>query len=218
VKEENMRMKTFQLGALGTNCYLVWDEETKDAFIVDPADYTAEVESAIKEEGLRLKYVVLTHGHGDHIGGVRGVQKAFPEAQLAVGKDELTVLGDPALNYSEYTNGRIETFVPDLMLSDGDEIMVGGLALKIIETPGHTIGGISIFIEADGGGTLFSGDTLFLTSIGRTDLPTGDFAVLERSIQQKLYTLPDETEVYPGHMGPTTIGYEKRYNGIVRAI
>jgi glyoxylase-like metal-dependent hydrolase (beta-lactamase superfamily II) len=148
---------------------------------------------------------------------VRGVLDAFPEAKLATGKDELTVLGDPALNYSEYTNGRMETLDPDVLLSDGDELAVGGLALKTIATPGHTIGGISVLVEADGGGTLFSGDTLFRSSIGRTDLPTGDFAVLERSIQQKLYTLPDETEVYPGHMEPTTIGYEKRYNGIVRA-
>jgi glyoxylase-like metal-dependent hydrolase (beta-lactamase superfamily II) len=205
-----MHIKTFELGTLGTNCYLVWDG--KEAFLVDPADFTDELRSVIEGEGLSVKYVILTHGHGDHVGGVKAVLAAYPEAKLAAGKDETPILGDPGYNFTEYITGRVETFRPDLLLSDGDELSVGGMKLKIIGTPGHTIGGISILVP----GAVFSGDTLFRASIGRTDLPTGDYDTLERSIREKLYTLPDETEVYPGHMEPTTIGYEKRYNVCVR--
>jgi glyoxylase-like metal-dependent hydrolase (beta-lactamase superfamily II) len=205
-----MQIRTFELGQLGTNCYIVWDEE--EAFIVDPADFTDEMRSLIAEEGLSVKYVILTHGHGDHVGGVSALLAAYPGALLAAGKDETPVLDDAGYNFTEYITGRAETFRPDLLLSDGDELTVGQVTLKVIATPGHTIGGISLLVP----GAVFSGDTLFRASIGRTDLPTGDFDELERSIREKLYTLPDETEVYPGHMGPTAIGYEKRYNSCVR--
>jgi glyoxylase-like metal-dependent hydrolase (beta-lactamase superfamily II) len=207
-----MQIKTFELGSLGTNCYLVWDEDSKAAFIVDPADFTDEVRASISDEGLRLEYVILTHGHGDHVGGVNAILAAYPDAKLAAGRDETPILGDPGYNFTEYITGRIETFSPDILLSEGDELTVGAMTLKIIATPGHTIGGISILVP----GAVFVGDTLFRASVGRTDLPTGDFNALERTIQEKLYTLPDDTEVYPGHMETTTIGYEKRYNGFVR--
>jgi glyoxylase-like metal-dependent hydrolase (beta-lactamase superfamily II) len=209
-----MQIRTFKLGALDTNCYLVWDDadDTKEAFIVDPADFTDEVRAVIEDEGLSLKYVILTHGHGDHVGGVNAVLAAFPGAKLAAGKDEAPILGDPSYNFTEYITGRVETFRPDVLLSDGDELTVGSIPVKVIATPGHTIGGISLLVP----GAVFAGDTLFRASIGRTDLPTGDYATLERSIRERLYTLPDDTDVYPGHMGPTTIGYEKRYNMCVR--
>ncbi|MDR2163840.1 MAG: MBL fold metallo-hydrolase [Clostridiales Family XIII bacterium] len=207
-----MQIRTFELGALGTNCYLAWDEVSKEAFIVDPAVFAEEVRFAIASEGLSLKYVILTHGHGDHLGGVSAILDAYPGSMLAAGKDEAPILGNPSYNFAEYITGSIETFIPDILLSDGDELSVGGVTLKIIATPGHTVGGISILAP----GVLFSGDTLFRESIGRTDLPTGDYGTLERSIKEKLYTLPDDIEVYPGHMQPTTIGYEKRYNVCVR--
>jgi glyoxylase-like metal-dependent hydrolase (beta-lactamase superfamily II) len=205
-----MQIRTFELGQLGTNCYVVWDEG--EAFIVDPADFTEGMRALIADEGLSVKYVILTHGHGDHVGGVSAILAAYPGAKLAAGKDETPILGDAGANFTEYITGRVETFLPDLLLSDGDELTVGRITVKIIATPGHTIGGISLLIP----GAVFSGDTLFRASVGRTDLPTGDYDELERSISEKLYTLPDETEVYPGHMGPTTIGYEKRYNICVR--
>ncbi|MDR1293159.1 MAG: MBL fold metallo-hydrolase [Clostridiales Family XIII bacterium] len=208
-----MRIKTFELGSLGTNCYLVWDEGSKEAFIVDPADFTDGMRAVISDEGLLLRYVILTHGHGDHVGGVSAMLAAYPGAELAAGRDEAPILGDPGYNFTEYITGRIETFKPDVLLSDGDELTVGNMTLRVMATPGHTIGGISVLVP----GAVFSGDTLFRASIGRTDLPTGDFGALERSIREKLYTLPDDTEVYPGHMETTTIGYEKRYNGFVRA-
>jgi glyoxylase-like metal-dependent hydrolase (beta-lactamase superfamily II) len=207
-----MQIRTFELGSLGTNCYTVWDEDSKEAFIVDPADFTDAMRAVISDEGLLLKYVILTHAHGDHVGGVSAILAAYPGAELAAGRDEAPILGDPVYNFTEYITGRAETFSPDVLLSDGDELTVGNMTLRIIATPGHTIGGISILVP----GAVFVGDTLFRASIGRTDLPTGDFGALERTIREKLYTLSDETEVYPGHMETTTIGYEKRYNGFVR--
>jgi glyoxylase-like metal-dependent hydrolase (beta-lactamase superfamily II) len=225
-----MRIKSFELGSLGTNCYIVWDEDSKEAFIVDPADFTEAVRAVISDEDLRLKYVILTHGHGDHVGGVSAILAAYPGAKLAAGRDEAPILGDPGYNFIEYITGRIETFSPDVLLADGDELTVGNMTLRVLSTPGHTIGGISILVpggtgeaggtgesgEAGAPGAVFSGDTLFRASIGRTDLPTGDIDTLERSIREKLYTLPDDTEVYPGHMESTTIGYEKRDNGFGR--
>jgi glyoxylase-like metal-dependent hydrolase (beta-lactamase superfamily II) len=208
-----MQIRTFQLGSLGTNCYLVWDDATKEAFLVDPADFTNAVRAAISEENLTLKYVILTHGHGDHVGGVRAALAEYPDARLAAGREERQILEDPASSYTEYINGRAETFTPDVLLSDGDELQVGMLTLHILATPGHTVGGISILVED----AVFVGDTLFRESIGRTDLPTGDFRTLKKSIQEKLYALPDDTRAYPGHMEPTTIGHEKQYNGFVRA-
>ncbi|MDR1495803.1 MAG: MBL fold metallo-hydrolase [Clostridiales Family XIII bacterium] len=208
-----MQIRTFELGSLGTNCYLVWDDtdDAKEAFIVDPADFTDQVRSVVADEGLSLKYIILTHGHGDHVGGVNAILSAYPGVTLAAGKDEVSILADSSYNFTSYLSGRAETFQPDILLSDGDELTVGAIPLRVIATPGHTIGGISILIP----GAVFSGDTLFRTSIGRTDLPTGDYDTLERSIRERLYTLPDDTDVYPGHMGPTTIGYEKRYNVFV---
>jgi glyoxylase-like metal-dependent hydrolase (beta-lactamase superfamily II) len=192
---------------------VAWDEASKEAFMIDAADFSGAVGTLITDENLILKYLILTHGHGDHVGGVHRLLEAYPDAQLAAGRDEMPVLDDPANNFTEYINGRNETFEPDLLLSDGDELKVGALTLKVIETPGHTIGGISILVA----GAVFVGDTLFRDSIGRTDLPTGDLKTLEKSIKTKLYALPDDTVVYPGHMAPTTIGHEKEYNPFVRA-
>jgi glyoxylase-like metal-dependent hydrolase (beta-lactamase superfamily II) len=206
-----MIIKAIQLGAIGTNSYLVWDEKGGEAFIIDPADYTAEIANTIKEEQLRLKYIILTHGHGDHIGGVTMLTREYPGVKLAAGRNEATLLADANLNYSGEISGNRLSLKPDIYLSDGDEMKVGGMTLTVIETPGHTEGGISILT----GKTLFSGDTLFRSSIGRTDLPLGDYDALIKSIREKLFVLPDDITVYPGHMGETTIGFEKAHNPFV---
>jgi glyoxylase-like metal-dependent hydrolase (beta-lactamase superfamily II) len=206
-----MIIKTIQVGFIGTNCYLVWEKSSGEAFIIDPADYNAEIANTIKNEELRLKYIVLTHGHGDHIGGVPALMREYPDVKLAAGRNETALLADAKLNFSGEISGNPITLRPDICLSEGDELKVGDMTLTVIETPGHTEGGISILV----GKTLFSGDTLFRSSIGRTDLPLGNYETLLESIREKLFTLPDDIAVYPGHMGETTIGFEKGHNPFV---
>jgi glyoxylase-like metal-dependent hydrolase (beta-lactamase superfamily II) len=208
-----MKIEMIPIGSIGTNCYIAWDEKSKECFVVDPADDAPQVRAIIEREGLRVKYVVLTHGHGDHIGGVKGLLSEFPDAKLAAGAKELSLLGNASINYTPEILGRSVELEPDIKLSEGDELTVGSEILRVIETPGHTPGGISIL--TDDGKALFSGDTLFRASIGRTDLPGGDYAVLIQTIREKLFVLPDDVKVYPGHMEDTTIGLEKEYNPFV---
>ena len=208
-----MKMYTSIAGVVETNCYLVWDEESRDAFLIDPGAFEPGVMEKIRNESLSLEYILLTHGHGDHIGGLDAYLKKFPEVKLAAGKKEEPLLSDASLNFSEEIAGKAVTPKPDLFLKDGDEIMVGGLKIRTIETPGHTPGGISLYIESEK--ALFSGDTLFWQSIGRTDLPGGDMNQIVASIRNKLFNLPEDTKVYPGHMLPTEIGYEKKHNMFV---
>ena len=191
----------------GTNIYLAWDEEGKDAFLVDPGAPCEEAKELIDKEGLNLKYIILTHGHGDHTAGLDYFRELYPGAKLVAGKKEAKMLYNRDISMGQ---GGIKA---DIGVSDGDTLEVGGLVLKIIECPGHTAGGISILADD----VLFSGDTLFKASVGRTDLYGGDWDTLEDTIINKLYVLPDETRVLPGHMGETTIGFEKRYNQFVRA-
>jgi glyoxylase-like metal-dependent hydrolase (beta-lactamase superfamily II) len=200
-----------QVGRVGTNCYVVWDEDSKEAFVVDPAAAERKIMRIIDDEKLKPKYIVLTHGHGDHIGGVPMLQEAYPGIQLVAGRKDQELLTDAYLNFSGEILGYDLTLVPDRFLAEGDELEVGNMKLSVIETPGHTDGGICILV----GKTLFSGDTLFRLSIGRTDMPNGDYATLVNSIRQKLFVLPDDVTVYPGHMDRTSIGFEKAHNPFV---
>ena len=222
-----MRIKCYLLGG-GTNGYLVWDEESREAMFIDPGAFSQTIADDIRKEGLSLKYIVLTHGHGDHIGGVPQLSAAFPDAKLAAGADEAPLLADPGQNLSREICGEAVAPKTNLPLKDGDSLALGALAFRVLATPGHTPGGISLyadeidrelFDDEDDGytGTLFPGDTLFQGSIGRTDLPGGDFETLKNSVRAKYYTLPDGTIVLPGHMGGTTIGLEKAQNPFVRA-
>lgn len=187
-----------------TNCYLVYDDN-KDAFIVDPADKSDAMLKDIEKMGLKVRYLILTHGHGDHTGGIDFFKAAFPDVMLIANKKERNFLYDRKVSYGK---GGI---VADIWTSDGDEMTVGSMKLKFISTPGHTPGGQCILVDRK----LFSGDTLFHASIGRTDLWGGSFEDIEKSITEKLYKLPEDTAVYPGHMDATTIGYEMRYNPFV---
>jgi len=219
-----MKIRMFELGSVGTNCYLVWEEESREAMLIDPGAYEKEIDRMIAENELVLKYIALTHGHGDHICGVDEFQSRYPDAMLVAGAKEIALLKDPEQNLSEIIGGKRIILTPELTLMEGDELNLGYLSFRVIDTPGHTLGGICFYVrEWDEGllgqlysGTVFSGDTLFNTSIGRTDLPGGDYDVLKASIKEKLYTLPDDTMVLPGHMDATTIGYEKRNNMFVK--
>jgi glyoxylase-like metal-dependent hydrolase (beta-lactamase superfamily II) len=191
----------------GANSYLV-DDGAKSAFIVDAGEYSAPLALAVKNEGLRVLWLILTHGHGDHIGGAERYLREFEGCKLVAGEDEQSMLADPSKNYSSAITGRAISLAPQVLVKDGDELAAGKLTLKILATPGHSPGGICVLAED----ALFSGDTLFAGSIGRTDLFGGSMESLLSSVESKLFTLPDETRVYPGHMGDSMIGFEKRNN------
>ncbi len=204
-----IKIEKFVLGPVGTNCYIVRNEENKECFLVDPAACPPELAGHIKSEGLTVRAVVLTHGHFDHIMGLDGVTEAFSVPVYAY-KGEKALLEDAQMNSSATMLGQPYTFSEADYTDDGQEMEIAGFQVRVIHTPGHTAGGCCYYIPEEG--VLFSGDTLFHASVGRTDLPTGSMGQLVRSIREKLFILPDETKVYPGHMEETTIGYEKKYN------
>ena len=192
------------------NTYICADEESKEAFIVDPGGQSKHLDSFIQQKGYKIKYIVLTHGHGDHICGVPHY-KELTGAPIVAHKADQYLFGDARENLSSQFVGYPIVFSPDIEVNDGDVLTVGNMELKILHTPGHTPGGISILVD----NVLFSGDTLFADSIGRTDFNGGSFATLKNSIETKLYVLDDDTFVLPGHMGQTHIGHEKEYNMFV---
>ncbi|MGI6733149.1 MAG: MBL fold metallo-hydrolase [Anaerovoracaceae bacterium] len=206
-----MQIYRFVTGPLSVNTYLVVDEETNKGFIVDPGGEDADLLDHVENNNIEIEYIILTHGHGDHICGLESYRKAWPKALLIAHEKERDLLYDPRKNYSSMTCGRPLSITADHYVKDNELLKVGGLELKCLFTPGHTPGGMSVYVE----NSLFSGDTLFAGSIGRTDFPGSSFAELKRAIQEKLYTLPADTQVYPGHMGPTTIGMEKEHNPFV---
>ena len=202
-----MKIENFVLGPVGTNCYIVINEGTKECFLVDMAACPPELVSHIKNSGLTVKAVLLTHGHFDHIMGLDRFLEEFPAPVYACEKE---LLESPQLNSSSGMLGQPYTFHGAQYVKDGDLLDMAGMKIQVIQTPGHTIGGCCYYIADEQ--TLFSGDTLFRASIGRTDLPTGSMGALVRSVKEKILVLPDETRVYPGHMEETTVGYEKKYN------
>ncbi|MBN7772439.1 MBL fold metallo-hydrolase [Clostridium aminobutyricum] len=206
-----MQINCIPSGALGVNTYYVRDEITNKGFILDPGGFSPNMLNLIKQDDCTIQYIILTHGHGDHIGGVQQYMEAFPNAQLVACIHEKALLADPRLNMSRECGGAAVALEADLWVDDGETLQIGEMSLKFIHTPGHTEGGMCILID----NILFSGDTLFQQSIGRTDFPGGSFTAIKNSIHNKLFVLPDETTVYPGHMGSTNIGFEKRNNPFV---
>lgn len=206
-----MIIEKYLTGPLQVNTYVVLDEETKKGFIVDPGGFDKKIVDEISEKGFVIEYIILTHGHGDHIGGVGEFIHAFKGSKVVASEKEKTLLMDARLNFSRETCGRAIEINPDIAVTDGDTLNIGSLTLTFILTPGHTAGGMCIYLDK----FLFSGDTLFQQSIGRTDFPGGSFSEIKDSINNKLFVLPEDTQVFPGHMGLTTIGFEMRNNPFV---
>lgn len=205
-----MTVKKFITGPVQANTYLVYDE-TKDGFVVDPGAYNAQLNQMIEQEGINLKYIVLTHGHADHIGGVESVLKLCPDAKIIAHRLEEEMLTKPELNISVEIYGKPIVIKTDIFVDDMDSVKCGNMELVFMHTPGHSVGGMCILCD----GCIFSGDTLFRASIGRTDFEGGSFPQIVKSIKEKLFVFPDNTLVYPGHMSETMIGYEKEYNPFV---
>ena len=206
-----MEIKVFVEGPVDANNYLIIDEKSKEAVLIDCSSGRQEFINSIKNSGIKLKYILLTHGHFDHILGVDKFKEVFgTDAYIAkedIEQVELTPKFMPILAGIE----SVEIKSIHNYLKDGDIIKVGDIEIKAIATPGHTPGGMSYLI----GDKLFSGDTLFHRSIGRCDFPGGSLDTIIKSIKEKLFTLPDNTEVFPGHGEKTTIAYEKKYNEIL---
>lgn len=206
-----MNIERFVIGPIGTNCYIVINEETKECFVTDPAACPPELVSHIRSTGLKVQAVLLTHGHFDHIMGIDDFVRKFPVPVYAH-EAEKELLENAQLN-SSAMYGMGYTYSGAEYLKDGQVLTIAGFEIHVIYTPGHTAGSCCYYIPAEH--VLISGDTLFHASIGRTDLPTGSSSQLVRSVREKLMVLPEETKVYPGHMEETTIGYEKKYNPFV---
>ncbi|MEI8080696.1 MAG: MBL fold metallo-hydrolase [Actinomycetes bacterium] len=206
-----MQISRLVLGPLETNCWVVSDDAGGPAIVIDPAEDANRILAEVADRGVEA--VVLTHGHFDHLGAVSELL-ARTGAPLLVHHDDARSISTPSGTGGEAFGFDVTAPPPDRLLSDGDRVEAGALQLTVLHTPGHTPGGICLFAADDGSGTpqLFSGDTLFAGSVGRTDFPGGDGRALAVSIAGKLAPLPAETRVHPGHGPDTTIGRERRLN------
>jgi len=195
------------VGPLQVNCYILSDEKTKEAVVIDPGDDAEDILRLIREKGLAVKYIVNTHAHFDHVGANRQLKEATGAELLLHEKDAVVLTSSPK-QAALFNMKTTASPAADKYLQHGDAINAGEVSLKVLHTPGHTPGGISLAEQ----GMVFTGDSLFAGSIGRTDFPGGDMMTLLGAIRQNLLSLPDETRVFPGHGPDTTIGDERRDN------
>ncbi|KAA0215848.1 MAG: MBL fold metallo-hydrolase [Leptolyngbya sp. PLA3] len=205
-------IECFPLGDYQTNCYIVRSHAA--CWIADVGFEPRLLLERVQDLHLPVEVIVLTHCHFDHIAGLQEARSALPDVPIWVHQAEQRWLSDPMLNLSALVGLRITGPEPARTLNDGDTLTLAGQPWKVLHTPGHSPGGISLHHAASRQALV--GDTLFNGSIGRTDFPGSDFQTLSRSIRTKLYTLPDDTRVYPGHGPSTSIGHEKRTNPFVR--
>ena len=199
------------LGPVYTNCYIAKNKETGEALIIDPADSPSKIELKVNAMGARPVAVLLTHGHFDHIMGVEAVREKYQIPVYACRQEE-EMLREPSVNMTDQM-GKSCSIRPDVFLDDLQVFEAAGFSIQMIHTPGHTKGSCCYYLKEEG--VLFSGDTLFCGSVGRTDFPEGSASQIRNSLHRLLAALPDDTSVYPGHDTSTTIGYEKRYNPFV---
>ena len=208
---KNLKVEKITLGVCQTNFYYVYEEGKTEVIAFDPADKGELLYQKLTEKGFHVAAIFLTHGHFDHIWGVKELQKKS-DAKLYAYEGEKNLCENDSLNISRDA-GRPCTVTPDVLLKDGEQVKIAGMSFQVIATPGHTEGGCCYYFEEEK--LLISGDTLFQESVGRTDFPTGSMSTLVRSVREKLMVLPDDVTVYPGYGECTTIGHERKYNPFV---
>lgn len=207
-----MKLKIFSEPTMLQNLYLYYDEETKKGVVIDPGNGGDEALSFIEDTGVEVQMILLTHAHFDHMLAMEKMRDKTG-APVLIHKDDAPILRDSYLNRSANILPQPLEFTPDRLLEDGDSLSVGSAILRVFHTPGHTPGGVCYYDEQSQ--LVFTGDTLFYQSIGRSDFDYSDGSLLISSIQKKLFTLPDGVKVYPGHMKATSIGHERKYNPFV---
>jgi len=204
-----MIQKALAVGLLEVNCYLLGDEETKEAVVIDPGGNEEDILEALKYHGLQLKTIIDTHGHFDHVDANLPLKEATG-ALIAIHEADAAMLAKPSAEAMFFTGNRLRLSTADILLKEGDILTFGSYRLKVLHTPGHTPGGISLVME--GSPLVYVGDLLFQGSIGRTDFPGGSFDDLINAVRTKIFTLGDNYTVYPGHGPVTTVGQERQYN------
>jgi hydroxyacylglutathione hydrolase len=209
----SLRIEQLVTGELEANCYLVWDDEGTDAVVIDPGGDEEEIRAALLKHGLTPAAFLITHCHCDHIGALKELKEAFPNATVCVPEAEATWLQRPTLNLSYFFDASITGPDHDRTVADGDTLELAGLEVQAMNVPGHSPGSMVYMVSNGQKPHIFGGDILFANSIGRADLPGGaGEEALVANIREKLFTLPDETVVHPGHGPDTTIGKEKEDN------
>jgi len=213
-----MKIETLIVGPLDVGCYILANENN-EAVIIDPGGNADEIIKLIKGHKLQPRYLINTHGHGDHIGANKELKALFPEMKICIHEGDKEALTNPFKNLSALGGFQSKDYIlrsppADVTLKEGDRITLGKIRLEVLHTPGHTPGGICLLGRSadDKPDVLFSGDSLFQGSIGRTDFPGGNQQDLVKSLREKVLTLKEDTIVYPGHGPSTTIGYEKANN------
>ncbi len=209
-----MRMITHVVGPIATNCYIIADGKGAAA-VIDPGAEPEQIEQLLKSNNLDLQNIILTHGHFDHFGALKGLKERYPSVPVAIGAEDVPMLETAADNAAVLRYADPADYMGltcDIKLGDGDHIKVGDLDLTIYSTPGHSRGGVSIECED----ALFTGDTLFAGDVGRTDLEGGDYLAILRSVKQ-LAALEGDRRVYPGHGISTTLEHEREENGYIRS-
>jgi len=203
-----MFIKRLVVGPLEENCFIVVDEKTKETMIIDSGDEPDRIIEIIKENNCRVKYIVCTHAHFDHVGAITDIKKETG-AKIVVHKDEREIY-EGARDQAAFWGYELEPLPePDVFVAEGDKLQIGDLKFEILHTPGHSPGGISLYCESEK--NVFTGDTLFAGSVGRTDFHGGDMNKLKKSFV-RLMALPEDTKVYPGHGPSSSIGDEKKNN------
>lgn len=209
-----MYIKTVPLGAISANCYVICDEETKLGAVVDPGDFNSRLLQEITASGMKeLKYILCTHAHFDHVEGAGRLKEKYPDAKILVGAEDAHALNDGVLSLAKNFGMPFYPCVADKTLKDGDIIELGEISFKVIASPGHTPGGVLYYSEDNK--VVFTGDTIFKGSIGRTDFYGGDSATIMNSLK-KIKRLPGDCVIFSGHGERTTVEYEMKYNMFLR--